>query len=385
MNQNQIVCKLPVLIILLFLSITFNLFGQFLKIKSSKELSSIEQSEQLISINRQMKALITKKQSDDTIAIIMIKLDTDKQNIIDMVHAEGEVITRLSVDGNYVTYGYRDPTSNRFISKVFNISTGNYIMLEHDIGNAGNPSISPTTGEILYEVREKGEAPKVYLSRGDGTPPKFIAYGIGPTWSPDGKWFILHPVTRKNIHPRERYLRGKITREQMIAEIEETRKKAQRREPLTPPLTIYDHTGETQIELKEIGGLAGEVKWSPHAPKLAFRARDRALSNLGLVIIQLYIKSSTIEGYGMRRISQSGYEPDWSPDGEYLVYTEIKETPDGYNVADKDIYVAKDDGSETQNLTNTLETFEEHPRWISNAKIIFLRENKMVLLELERQ
>ncbi len=384
MNQTKFEMSFVILVICLIYP--HILFGQTFKIKNEIELESALAKDRSFEFFRSADTvLMTEKLNDNTVEVYLSDLMTDTKKVIDRINTDTRVYAELSSDGRFAVYAYRDLQKKKVISKVYDTQTGEITTLEHSMGDLFNASVSPRDGTILYEVRERGEVPEIYLSRGDGSAARLVAHGIGPTWSPDGKWFIFKPMTEENVHPIERYRKGKITKEELTEVKREKLRKARSGEPLGLPLYIFDSKANKQIELKEFGDIAGEFKWSPNATKLAFRARDRSLSSKGLYIIELRIAEDQIANYQSIFISYTGYYPDWSPDGKYLAYTEIEETEDHHNIANKDVYVIRADGSNPQNLTNTSHTFEEKPHWTRGGNLIISREGKVILLELEIQ
>jgi Tol biopolymer transport system component len=65
-----------------------------------------------------------------------------------------------------------------------------------------------------------------------------------------------------------------------------------------------------------------------------------------------------------------GYRPQWSPDGEWIVYQVTED--DGYEITASDLYAGRIDGSATVRLTDTSEALEMNPSWSPDgARIAF--------------
>jgi len=56
-----------------------------------------------------------------------------------------------------------------------------------------------------------------------------------------------------------------------------------------------------------------------------------------------------------------GHRPQWSPDGQHLVYMITQD--DGHRIVSSDLCVIKTDGSEKQQLTQTMGSLEMNPCW----------------------
>ena len=69
-----------------------------------------------------------------------------------------------------------------------------------------------------------------------------------------------------------------------------------------------------------------------------------------------------------------GNRPQWSPDGEKIVYMIAKD--DGYNFTQSDIYAINADGSGKTNLTKTEDLIEMNPCWAPDGKRIAFDEHK---------
>jgi tricorn protease-like protein len=360
------------------------LLGQTFHVKNEIVLKTEEDLARVVKdIRSPDTVLMTKKVNNNMVEIYLEDLLSNEKEVIDQVNTEKGVYAELSSDKKFAAYAYHDLKKKKWISKVYNLKTGEVTVLEHEIGDVGNLSVSPRNGAILYEVRERGEVPEIYMSGGDGTGARLVTHGMGATWSPDGRWFIFKPMNENNVHPKQKYLKGKITKEEMKKETEERRRKAGSGEPMGLPLYVFDSKGNKQIELKEFGGTHGEFKWSPNSNKLAFIGTDRTLSSIGLYIVDLVIIDDQIVDNRDISISYNGYYPDWSPDGQYLAFTKITETEDHHNIANKDICIVHADGSNLQNITNTPHIWEEKPNWTPDGNLIISRGNELVMLEIE--
>lgn len=80
-----------------------------------------------------------------------------------------------------------------------------------------------------------------------------------------------------------------------------------------------------------------------------------------------------------------GYRPQWSPDGEYLVYMITED--DGHRFTHSDIYTIRIDGTEKTNLTNTSDILEMNPSWSPDGnRIVFddYNQGSIYMVEVEK-
>jgi Tol biopolymer transport system component len=74
------------------------------------------------------------------------------------------------------------------------------------------------------------------------------------------------------------------------------------------------------------------------------------------------------DGTGLINVG-NGHRPQWSPDGEYLVYMITKD--DGHQILAADLYAIRADGQEKTQLTATGDKLEMNPSWGADNKIAF--------------
>jgi Tol biopolymer transport system component len=80
-----------------------------------------------------------------------------------------------------------------------------------------------------------------------------------------------------------------------------------------------------------------------------------------------------------------GFRPQWSPDGEYLVYMITED--DGHRFTGSDIYAIKVDGSEKTQLTNTDGIPEMNPHWSPDGQQLAFdtyREGAIYIVNIEK-
>lgn len=79
----------------------------------------------------------------------------------------------------------------------------------------------------------------------------------------------------------------------------------------------------------------------------------------------LYVMN--IDGTGLKDLGK-GYRPEWSPDGQFIVYMITED--DGHQITSADIFTIRIDGTEKTNHTNTIDRQEMNPSWSPDGKKI---------------
>jgi hypothetical protein len=196
----------------------------------------------------------------------------------------------LRVDGRYVLF--TEGLSSQL--SIFNTRTGQVRHVSHDGENIVGGSISSTTGDVLYQVREGlARNPRVFLLRKGEQTPTLVAEAMGGQWSPGGRFFTL--VKRRP--PQER---------------EKTRKW---------DWWVYNKEAEPVLSLRRYGR-SNEVEWAPTSDglKLAFGALDE----IGFYILHLASQGEDLDVTEARYIEPpegwgfSGLH--WSTDGSRLAF-----------------------------------------------------------------
>ena len=73
------------------------------------------------------------------------------------------------------------------------------------------------------------------------------------------------------------------------------------------------------------------------------------------------------DGSGYRQLDV-GHRPQWSPDGEYLLYMITRD--DGHSYTGSDIYCIRADGTDKTALTSTPDLLEMNPSWAPDGNAI---------------
>jgi len=80
-------------------------------------------------------------------------------------------------------------------------------------------------------------------------------------------------------------------------------------------------------------------------------------------------------------ISDLGYAhaPQWSPDGEYLVY--MKDRDDGNQYTESEIWIVSYDGENAWRITETPDTIEMYPQWSPDGKRVIYHSLRGEIIE----
>src|SRR5690606_964981 len=106
------------------------------------------------------------------------------------------------------------------------------------------------------------------------------------------------------------------------------------------------------------GRSVGQPRWSPAGEQLLFTSLSMS-GDIGEIHV------ANIDGSGRRNLSNHpalDYWPDWSPDGEFIVFTSER-------AGNSEIYRIRPDGSELTRLTFTPGD-EYHPLWSPDGRFI---------------
>jgi Tol biopolymer transport system component len=178
-----------------------------------------------------------------------------------------------------------------------------------------------------------------------------------PRWSETGKGVILYSRERIEIFPGVRDNRDRGTEAEPQADV-----------PAIVPGTLPTR------DLQSIDPFPGEVYLSavtsPDNLRIAFTVMGGDMFTVNT------------DGSGLTNLGR-GYRPQWSPDGEYLVYM-ISED-DGYNYTASDIYAVRYDGTGGVQLTDDVNRLFMNPAWSPDGSRIVMHEmnnGEIYLLEI---
>ncbi|MBI4547178.1 MAG: hypothetical protein HY707_04305 [Ignavibacteriae bacterium] len=296
----------------------------------------------------------------------------------------------IRVESRFISYGiyvliYYTQTKNTWSSKIYEAkiqNSTNQPYWSSEGGNTASASVSSVTGQILYEVRN--DSIEVYLKSQREKEARFTTSGLGARWSPNGRWFLVsRQPTGYRGKPKERFLKGKITKEEFEKEIKERRDQ----KPWKWPLTIFDSTGNEVLRLEEFNEIG---YWSSTSNRFLYDesgGKGFSILELELSATKPHMKSvfhydgpnvPAREGWFEEISLPSGNQ--WSPDGMDIIF--IRGESEGHTVQNYSIWIFNIIEKTAYELTKRLESFVE-AMWAVDGGILVHADSKIIKLELE--
>jgi serine/threonine protein kinase len=238
------------------------------------------------------------------------------------------------------------------------------------------PTPTPVPARMLYTIWVNQDY-QIYTANTDGSDSWFAAGpGDGPSWSPDGRQIAFSGrggmaegvglYTMRIGDTPQRYVSEEVRRTRWSPDGTRIAYDSIRTGFATSKLFLC--LPEKEPYECEIPGLPGEMpSWSPQGDKLVYRDCDEK-GNCSLSIVDVDLAGAMT---GRRRIPNTGddFSPDWSPDGNYIVFSrKVSES-------DFDIYAIRPDGSGLRKLTGAAE-LEVTPCWTPDGRQILFRSNR---------
>ncbi len=252
-----------------------------------------------------------------------------------------------SPDGNTIAYVGADSAGELGIYLINPDGTDKYLF--HS-GNVGFPSWSPDNNWLVFH--ENAQIYKKHLVTDSLVQLTFEGRNFFPAWSPDGKWIAYdsnndspngQSFICKMKNDGSQKLRIVFTPEQGEARMPSWSLDSKKIVHIQYLVGVYsseifsvNSDGSNPIRLIENEATDYYPKYSPDGRRLLFTSQPYA-SQTNIYLMDLHdkgIKQLTTEG---------GYSNDWSPDGEWVVFTETSDTGR--------LWLMKPDGSEKRQLT----------------------------------
>jgi Tol biopolymer transport system component len=221
-------------------------------------------------------------------------------------------------------------------------------------------------GKLAYTAWRDGQA-RIFVANSDGTSPRDLGAGFGPVWSPDGKQLAY---TRWCDPLLDCWGQAGVA----VVNIDGTGRRTVRSRGGDPSWSPdgkrfayheLDANGAGQIYLINLDG-TGRTKltagwnpaWAPRSSLIAYA------NDVNLFTIRT-------DGTGRRqltshdpRMSWSAFDPDWSPDGSRLVYTE------GGSACSIRLVTAKPDGTDKRRLDSFPGCNMYDPSWSPDGRTL---------------
>lgn len=230
-----------------------------------------------------------------------------------LFHAEAADAPAWSPDGQWLAFH-----QNAHIYKK-HVESDSLVQLTFE-GRNFHPDWSPDGALIAYN-RSICEGPKtcgIWLMDDDGTDNIYIAsYGRYPKWHPleSRIWYVTRSVTNEGV---------------VLGDL----------------LWIYSLTNGSKsilTSLKQPNYDNRYINFSPSGSKIVFQSQPGPDSSVPPPWLrQIWVMNS--DGSGLKKLTDTGgIKPAWSPDGQWIIYTETHETGR--------LWRMRPDGSDKQQLT----------------------------------
>ena len=153
---------------------------------------------------------------------------------------------------------------------------------------------------------------------------------------------------------------------------------------------VMDADGSNQVRVTDNPGIDEYPTWSPDGTRIAFHCTMGGVNSNGTGDFEICVVSR--DGSGLHRLTDTPGEntqPDWSPDGEWIVFESNRlgwpslptATPAGYDhesFGDEDVWMMRTDGSQQRNLTSNPLEDDSFPAWSPDGTwIVFSRYGQL--------
>lgn len=195
----------------------------------------------------------------------------------------------------------------------------------------------PLTGQLVYVSSKTGHYELYTLDLAGGESKQITDDGISkwwPEWSHDGTQiaFVKEVPTEKHY-----------------------------------TIFIMDADGSNERRVTQSGLNIFCVDWSPDDKQLVLCGGVGPYENVALDIYTI-----NVDGTGLTKLTNDpsrDYEPQWSPDGQFITFSSDRNAPSGFGGAYGQVYVMRADGSEVRQLTNS-ETSSFGPSWSRDGTML---------------
>jgi Tol biopolymer transport system component len=266
---------------------------------------------------------------------------------------------------------------------VLNLASGALTQLTHNEANDWSPHWAPD-GRLSFTSNQSGNY-DLYAMNTDGsgktawvTTPAWDDY---PVWAPDGTRMALATtaetdgVWNAEIHVRQPD--GRLVRV--------TKNKSEDRNPSWSPdgqriawasaqggdwdIYTMNVDGSGVVRLTNNGFPDEEPAWSPDGQRIAFRRKTQDTNRDGHMddgdVGNIWVMN--VDGSGQTQLTYADQDstPNWSPDGQYIVFSRTEDTDGNGKLGgqdNSDIWAMPGNGGQPIRLFESLQQ-EAHPNW----------------------
>lgn len=263
--------------------------------------------------------------------------------------------------------------------KLINEDASGLVQLTPDGYSDRSPSWSPDGTQIALQSNRFGGTDNIYRMNADGTgmvpltSSQFPSSNTDPAWSPDGTR-ILFVSNQGSERRREIWIMNaggsdlmKLTTNVQLGSDSQGAVYSQDLSPAwspdgakivfsstrdglaNPEIYLMNADGTNQVRLTNSLAEDRDPVWSRDGLRITYRSSGAGRSG---------IYEINVDGSDDHRLTGSGSEPDWSPDGEKVALTDVDPMTSFFA-----IYLMNSDGSNRIRLTNTGNVDAYFPVW----------------------
>jgi Tol biopolymer transport system component len=242
-------------------------------------------------------------------------------------------------NGRIVFESYRGSQAGEEYFDLFSLtgSGSDLMQLTNSPGVDFDADVSADGKHIVFISTRTGEY-QVYVMRSDGSNVRQLTDAPGtktfPAWSPDGKRIVYVDWGDGSELKR---------------------------------LTIVRLRDGHARKLPQFYASPDQLDWSPDGDRIAFIMENKDGSSNELFTVHP-------DGSHLKQVTDTPklgeWGPDWSPDGRSILVERDRAAEPGQGVWADDIVAIDRDGSNSRDLTNTIDRYEGDPTWSPDGKKI---------------